>query len=211
MAIIWRKLGLVEYLPILHNMREFIANVNPFTQEEIWLLEHLPIFTLGQAGKFEHILQRTDIPIIQTERGGQVTYHATGQLVGYMMLNLKQRGFSPRTLVNLIEQSIINLLNEYQIVAHTKDKAPGIYVAGKKIASIGLRIRSGWSFHGFALNVDMDLTPFLYINPCGYAGLQMTQMVAETSSKFTINDIMDKLQNIMQHNLDLEQIKQNYQ
>jgi len=184
-------------------MQEFINTTNNLQNEEIWLLEHSPVFTNGQAGKSEHILKVTDIPIIKTERGGQITYHAPGQLVGYMMLNLKKRNLSPRTLVNLVEQSISKLLSLYQIPSYTKDKAPGIYVNGKKIASIGFRIRRGWSFHGFALNVNMDLTPFTYINPCGYAGLQMTQIVDETKQNITIEQVSYSLRNIINEQLNL--------
>jgi len=184
-------------------MQEFINTTNNLQNEEIWLLEHSPVFTNGQAGKSEHILKVTDIPIIKTERGGQITYHAPGQLVGYMMLNLKKRNLSPRTLVNLVEQSISKLLSLYQMPSYTKDKAPGIYVNGKKIASIGFRIRRGWSFHGFALNVNMDLTPFTYINPCGYAGLQMTQIVDETKQNITIEQVSYSLRNIINEQLNL--------
>jgi len=170
------ELGIIPYQIAHQKMLDFIANANSQTLEEIWLLEHPSVFTLGQAGKSEHILNAGDIPVINTERGGQVTYHGPGQLVGYLLLNLKARKLSPRKLVTITEQIIIQLLAGYQITAITKENAPGVYVDAAKIASLGFRIRKGWSFHGFALNVQMDLEPFSRINPCGYAGLKMTQM-----------------------------------
>jgi len=198
--LIWRELGLNAYEPIWAKMRQFVANANAQTVEEIWLLEHERIFTLGQAGKREHILNAGDIPVIQTERGGQVTYHGQGQLVVYFMLDLKRRHLSVRDLVSLLENAVIELLAQYQIAAFSKKDAPGIYVDHKKIASLGLRIRRGWSFHGLALNVKMDLEPFLRINPCGYQGLQMTQ-IAEFVPQIDLKDVSLKLQTIFNNHL----------
>lgn len=145
------------------------------TKDEIWVVEHPPVYTLGRNGKREHILQSTDIPIIKVDRGGQVTYHGPGQLVVYILLDLHRRNFGIRQLVTLIENSIVQLLAEYNVIAYSDRKAPGVYVEKKKIAALGLRVSKGCTTHGLSLNVDMDLTPFQYINPCGYQGLEVTQ------------------------------------
>lgn len=157
-------------------MQEFTAQRGPDTPDELWLLQHPPVFTLGLAGKREHILQITDIPIIPIDRGGQVTYHGPGQVVAYVLLDLKRRSYGVRELVLRLEQSVIDLLNDYGVTAQRRAKAPGVYVEQRKIAALGLRIKRGCSYHGLALNVDMDLKPFQYINPCGYEGLEVTQM-----------------------------------
>ncbi len=171
-----RELGLVEYLPTWQAMQHFTNSRGPQTADEVWLLQHLPVFTQGQAGRAEHLLLPGDIPVVQADRGGQVTYHGPGQLVGYLLLDVRRLGFGVRELVNRIEHSLIDLLAGYGVEAAAKPDAPGVYVDGAKIASLGLRIRNGRSFHGLALNVDMDLEPFQRINPCGYAGLKMTQL-----------------------------------
>ena len=171
-----RELGLVEYLPTWQAMQHFTNNRGAQTADEVWLLQHPPVFTQGQAGKAEHLLLPGDIPVVQADRGGQVTYHGPGQLVGYLMLDVRRLGFGVRELVNRIERSLVDLLASYGVEAAAKPDAPGVYVDGAKIASLGLRIRNGRSFHGLALNVDMDLEPFGRINPCGYAGLKMTQL-----------------------------------
>ena len=176
--LIVKHLGRVAYEPTWRAMQDFTAQRGPDTPDEIWLLEHPPVFTLGLAGKREHILQATDIPIIPIDRGGQVTYHGPGQIVAYLLLDLKRRGYGVRELVNRMEQAIIDLLAEFDIEGKRRDKAPGVYVDEKKIAALGLRIKHGMSYHGLALNVDMDLTPFSYINPCGYEGLEVTQLRA---------------------------------
>ncbi|MFD2112364.1 lipoyl(octanoyl) transferase LipB [Thiorhodococcus fuscus] len=157
-------------------MRRFTDDRDRETLDEIWLLEHPPVFTLGQAGRREHLLDPGDIPVIQVDRGGQVTYHGPGQLVAYLLLDLRRIGFGVKRLVNLLEESVIDLLDTYGIHAARRQDAPGVYVAGAKIASLGLRVRNGCSYHGLALNVAMDLEPFRRINPCGYAGLAMTQV-----------------------------------
>mgnify|MGYP003121785650 FL=1 len=171
-----RELGLVDYPVAWQAMQRFTNERQPDTVDEIWLLQHPRVFTQGQAGKAEHLLLPGDIPVIQADRGGQVTYHGPGQLVCYLMLDVRRLGFGVRELVSRIEQSLIDLLASYDVQALAKPDAPGVYVHGAKIASLGLRIRNGRSFHGLALNVDMDLEPFGRINPCGYAGMAMTQL-----------------------------------
>jgi lipoyl(octanoyl) transferase len=171
-----RELGLVDYEPTWHAMQRFTAERGRETADEVWLVQHSPVFTQGQAGKAEHLLLPGNIPVVQVDRGGQVTYHGPGQLVAYLMLDVRRLGFGVRDLVTRIERSLIALLDSYGVTAAAKPDAPGVYVDGAKIASLGLRIRNGFSFHGLALNVDMDLEPFRRINPCGYAGLAMTQL-----------------------------------
>ncbi|HIF6284474.1 TPA: lipoyl(octanoyl) transferase LipB [Enterobacter asburiae] len=174
--ILVRHLGLQPYEPVSRAMHDFTDSRDDSTQDEIWLVEHLPVFTQGQAGKAEHLLMTGDIPVIQSDRGGQVTYHGPGQQVMYVLLNLKRRKLGVRELVTLLEQTVVNTLAEYGIDAHPRADAPGVYVGEMKICSLGLRIRKGCSFHGLALNINMDLAPFQRINPCGYAGMEMTQM-----------------------------------
>ncbi|HBV38557.1 MAG TPA: octanoyltransferase [Erwinia sp.] len=173
-----RQLGLQPWAPVSQAMHDFTHQRSAETPDEIWLVEHLPVFTQGQAGKAEHLLMPGDIPVMQSDRGGQVTYHGPGQQVMYVLVNLKRRKTGVRDLVTAIEQTVIATLAHYDIEAAARADAPGVYVDGKKICSLGLRIRNGNSFHGLALNVDMDLAPFLRINPCGYAGLEMTQIAA---------------------------------
>ena len=170
-----RQLGQVDYTPTWHAMQDFTAQRDAATADEIWLLQHPPIFTLGQAGKPEHVLHPGAIPLLRIDRGGQVTYHGPGQLVAYVLVDLKRHGLGVRGLVNHMEQAVIDLLAEYGIDAQRKADAPGVYVQGAKIAALGLRIRHGCSYHGLALNVDMDLRPFSQINPCGYPGMAVTQ------------------------------------
>ena len=174
--ILVRHLGLQPYEPVSQAMHDFTDRRDDTTPDEIWLVEHLPVFTQGQAGKAEHLLMTGDIPVIQSDRGGQVTYHGPGQQVMYVLLNLKRRKLGVRELVTLLEQTVVNTLAEYGIDAHPRADAPGVYVGEMKICSLGLRIRKGCSFHGLALNINMDLAPFQRINPCGYAGMEMTQM-----------------------------------
>lgn len=173
-----RHLGRQDYETVWHAMQHYTDNRDEHTPDELWLVEHSPVFTQGQAGKAEHILNPGNIPVIQVDRGGQVTYHGPGQLVAYPLLDIKRRKVGVRQLVTEIEQSLVDLLKGYGIDAYAKADAPGVYVDERKIASLGLRIRKGCSFHGLALNVDMDLEPFLRINPCGYAGLEMVQCKA---------------------------------
>jgi lipoyl(octanoyl) transferase len=171
-----RDLGLADYEPTWQAMKRFTDGRTRETADEVWLVQHPPVFTQGQSGKPEHLLLPGDIPVVQVDRGGQVTYHGPGQLVAYLLLDVRRLGFGVRELVTRIERSLIDLLAGYGVDAAAKADAPGVYVDGAKIASLGLRIRNGCSFHGLALNVDMDLDPFKRINPCGYAGLAMTQL-----------------------------------
>lgn len=171
-----RHLGLQQYQPIWQAMQQFTDERNEDTEDEVWLVQHQPVFTLGKAGKPEHLLNTGDIPVVKVDRGGQVTYHAPGQLVVYLMLDLKRLKLGIRELVTKFENSIINTLSKYEIKASAKKDAPGVYVDDKKIAALGLRVRRGCCFHGIALNVDMDLEPFARINPCGYRGLEITQL-----------------------------------
>ena len=171
-----RHLGRRPYQPVWDAMKAFTDSRTSETPDEFWVVEHDPVYTQGQAGKAEHLLLPGDIPVVQADRGGQVTYHGPGQLVAYLLLDVRKLGFGVRDLVSRMEQCLIELLASYGVTAVAKPDAPGVYVNGAKIASLGLRIRHGCSFHGLALNVDMDLEPFRRINPCGYAGLAMTQL-----------------------------------
>ena len=173
-----RELGQLDYERTWLAMQRFTDERKLVldTQDEVWLVQHPPVFTQGQAGKAEHLLLPGDIPVVKSDRGGQVTYHGPGQLVAYLMLDVRRLGYGVRELVTRMEQCLIDLLASYGVSAAAKADAPGVYVDGAKIASLGLRIRNGCSFHGLALNVDMDLEPFRRINPCGYAGLAMTQL-----------------------------------
>lgn len=199
--IIFKQLGLQDYQTILHAMKQFTHTRDVDTVDEIWLLEHLPVFTQGQAGKAEHILNPHHIPIVQSDRGGQVTYHGPGQLVAYCLLDIERLGIHVRELVTRIEQSIVSLLAELHIDAHADPKAPGVYVDTAKIASIGLRVHKGRTYHGLSLNVAMDVTPFSYINPCGYAGQRVTtiqQQVGAQDLSFIANLLTKWLQHYFQ-------------
>lgn len=171
-----RQLGVVPYIPAWQAMQRFTQERNAETPDEIWLLEHPPVFTQGQAGKAEHILQPGGIPVVQVDRGGQVTYHGPGQLMAYLLVDIARKKTGVRDLVSAIENALVDALAGWGIVAAPRPDAPGVYVEGCKIASLGLRIRRGCSFHGLALNVAMDMAPFSRINPCGYAGLAMVQV-----------------------------------
>jgi lipoyl(octanoyl) transferase len=175
-----RDFGLQPYTDIWQAMSRFTDTRDDSTIDELWLVEHTPVYTQGQAGKPEHVLQTTDIPIVKSDRGGQVTYHGPGQLILYPLINLRRRGLGVRDMVTLLEELVIQWLAQYRINAYAKADAPGVYVSvggnDAKIASLGLRIRRGCSFHGVGININMDLTPFQNINPCGYEGLAMTQM-----------------------------------
>lgn len=173
-----RQLGLRPYAETFEAMREFTQSRGAETPDEIWFLEHPPVFTQGQAGKPEHLLLPGDIPVVQSDRGGQVTYHGPGQTVVYFLIDLQRRGYGIRSLVTRLEDAIIATLAGYGIEAAAKREAPGVYVNGDKIASLGLRVRSARTYHGLSLNVKMDMEPFQRINPCGYQGLQMTQVSA---------------------------------
>lgn len=192
MTVKTKHLGVTDYVETFSEMKTFTAARDDTTPDEIWLTQHHPVFTQGQAGKPEHILQHQEIPIVQSDRGGQVTYHGPGQLVLYMLVDIKRAKLGIRQMVSLIENSIIDTLSELHIAAKADPEAPGVYVDGKKIASLGLRVRQGRTYHGLALNIDMDLAPFQYINPCGYQGLQMTQ-VSELTKTFDSETIEQSL------------------
>jgi lipoyl(octanoyl) transferase len=175
-----RHLGLMDYETVWPAMQAFTDNRDEHTPDEIWLVEHPPVFTQGQAGKAEHILAAGDIPVVQVDRGGQVTYHGPGQIVAYTLIDLRRLELGVRALVAALEQAIINVLDSYGVSSDRLEGAPGIYVEGVKIASLGLRVRKGRSFHGLAFNVDMDLEPFQRINPCGLLNMQVTHLAAFT-------------------------------
>ncbi|WP_456380056.1 lipoyl(octanoyl) transferase LipB [Thiolapillus sp.] len=174
--VLMRQLGLRDYEQTWREMRAFTNQRTPQTPSEIWLLEHYPVFTQGQAGKAEHVLDPGAIPVVHSDRGGQVTYHGPGQLLLYLLLDLKAINKGIRGLVSCMEEAVIQLLAHHGIEAAARRDAPGVYVGEEKIAALGLRVRKGYTYHGLALNLDMDLTPFGYINPCGHAGQQVTRL-----------------------------------
>ncbi len=187
-----RRLGRQPYPPVWQAMRAFTDGRDATTTDELWLLQHDPVFTLGQAGKWEHVLAAGEIPVIPVDRGGQVTYHGPGQIVAYPLLDLRRLGLGVRELVHRIEQAIIDTLDVWNVVAARRDGAPGVYVGGAKIAALGLRVRRGCSFHGLAFNVAMDLEPFHRINPCGYQGLAVTQL-SDLGGPSRLADVEDVL------------------
>ena len=198
--MIVKTLGRVDYEPAWRAMQAFTTARNGQTEDELWLCEHPPVFTLGLAGQAEHLLRDIGIPLVQTDRGGQITYHGPGQLVCYLLLDLKRRGLTVKTLVQRMEQAVIELLAGYGVAAERRAGAPGVYVAGAKIAALGLKIRNGCSYHGLALNVAMDLTPFAAINPCGYPGLTVTQLatfVADVDPAAVGVKLVDKLRELL--------------
>lgn len=188
-----RHLGEVDYLQTWQKMQEFTDARQGDTVDELWFLQHPPVYTLGKNGKLEHLLNPANIPVIHSDRGGQVTYHGPGQIVVYMLLDLKRQKIGVRDLVNLIEQSIIELLASYDVASCARRDAPGVYVNDAKIAALGLRVRKGCSFHGLALNVDMDLEPFNGINPCGYEGMSVTHLKA-FANDVKMAEVVDNLQ-----------------
>lgn len=201
MNLVVRRLGKVEYLPTWQAMRDFTARRDAGTPDEIWLLEHPPVYTLGLAGKPEHLLRATEIPLVATDRGGQITYHGPGQIVAYLLLDLQRRGIGVKALVQAMEQAVIDLLAEYGVAGARREKAPGVYVGEAKIAALGLKVKSGGSYHGLALNVDMDLAPFAAINPCGYEGLRVTQ-ARDLGIGEDVEVLGDKLVRCLQEILD---------
>ncbi len=174
-TLIIRNLGTQPYEPVWHAMQAFTDKRDETTADELWVVEHDPVFTQGQAGKEEHLLAPGNIPVIQVDRGGQVTYHGPGQVVIYFLLDIRRLKYGVRQLVNRIEQTVVDMLADYQVEAAARRDAPGVYVSGDKVCSLGLRIRKGCSFHGLALNVNMDMEPFARINPCGLTGIKMVQ------------------------------------
>ena len=194
-------LGMADYEPTFRAMEAFTEARNEYTEDELWLVEHPPVFTQGMAGKSEHLLGHSEIPVVQVDRGGQITYHGPGQLVVYTLIDFKRRRISVRELVSRLENSIIATLAEYGIAAAADPKRPGVYVEGRKIASLGLRIKRGAVYHGLALNIDMDLHPFLQINPCGYAGMEMTQMADLLQPVPSVAEVGAKLARHLQQQL----------
>jgi lipoyl(octanoyl) transferase len=186
-----RRLGLMDYEPVWRAMQRFTDQRDENTADELWLVEHPPVFTQGQAGRAEHILAPGDIPVIQVDRGGQVTYHGPGQIVAYPLIDIVRSEMGVRQLVTGIEQTIIDVLNSYDVDAQLQKGAPGVYIDGVKIASLGLRIRRGKSFHGLSFNIDMDLEPFQRINPCGFEGLRVTNLSA--LAEVTMHDVEERL------------------
>ena len=182
----FKSLGVSNYLETLVSMKAQLQA--EYFQNEIWLLEHPPVFTLGTAADNQHVLDAKDIPVIQSDRGGEVTYHGPGQLVIYFMIDIRKNELGPKSLVKTLQEFTKSLLANYSIESNFIEGAPGVYVDGKKIASIGLRISKGKTYHGISINVDMDLTPFSYINPCGYAGLEVTQ-IKDFKKDITIKDV----------------------
>ena len=203
-GVIVRQLGRQPYEPIFEAMKRFTDERDQNTQDEIWLVEHDAVFTQGQAGKAEHILMPGDIPVIQVDRGGQVTYHGPGQQVIYLMLNIKRRKLGVRHLVSAMEEAVVGLLEKYGVTAYPKPDAPGVYVDEKKVCSLGLRIRNGCSFHGLALNVNMDLSPFQRINPCGYAGMEMID-TARLNGPTTLETAGNELTHLLLEALSIAQ------
>lgn len=205
-TIIFRQLGLQPYEKVFQAMHTFTARRTRSTLDEVWFVQHYPVFTQGQAGKSEHILIPGNIPVIQSDRGGQATYHGPGQQVMYVMSDLKRRDVSVRKLITEIENTVMNTLTHFRIKSNVRLDAPGVYVRAKKICSLGLRIRNGKSFHGLALNVAMDLTPFQSINPCGYVGMQMVQ-ISSLVSNVCIEDVQPILMQEFVHLLRYKSIE----
>ena len=188
-----REKGLRDYTSTWKEMISFTENRNIDTPDELWMLEHNSVFTQGLSGKPEHLLKATQIPIIQSDRGGQITYHAPGQLIIYCLIDIKRLGIGIKKMVSIIEQSLIEFLSTYDIKAHTLKGAPGVYVNGSKIAALGLKVKQGRTYHGLSLNIDMDLSPYKLINPCGYSDLKVTQMCNLTDNMLSISDIQQEL------------------
>ncbi|MGI9949808.1 lipoyl(octanoyl) transferase LipB [Vibrio hyugaensis] len=204
--LVVRRLGRQDYEPVWKAMHEFTDQRTDDTPDEVWLVEHNPVFTQGQAGKAEHLINTGNIPVVQSDRGGQVTYHGPGQLVAYFLINLRRKKLGVRDLVTHIENLVINTLKAYNIESAARPDAPGVYVDSKKICSLGLRIRKGCSFHGLALNVNMDLGPFLRINPCGYEGMEMVQ-VSQVGGPEYIEVVEKQLIQELVTLLDYEQVE----
>ncbi len=183
-----KRLGLCDYVPVWGEMQAFTQRRDQHTADQLWLLQHRPVFTLGMNGKREHLLAPGDIPVVDVDRGGQVTYHAPGQLLAYVLLDLRRLGLGVRGLVDALEQSLIDWLRFHSIVATARADAPGVYVDGAKLAAVGLRVKRGCSYHGLAVNVDMDLMPFNRINPCGHEGMRVTQL-RELGINLTVDEV----------------------
>jgi lipoyl(octanoyl) transferase len=195
-----KSLGLLEYQLTWDAMKKFTAERDGGTRDEIWLVQHPPVYTQGQAGRPEHLLHSTNIPVIKIDRGGQITYHGPGQIVAYVLFDMRRWKIGVRELVRLMEQAVIDLLAEYGVTAQGSEEAPGVYVDGAKIAALGLKIKNGCCYHGLSFNVDMDLAPFANINPCGYAGLRVTQ-ACELGIAVPINELQAELAQNLVHGL----------
>lgn len=197
--ILIRQFGLQEYMNVYKHMVEYTDQRDETSADEIWCLEHEPVFTLGLAGKIEHVLDAGDIPVHQVDRGGQVTYHGPGQLVIYPLFDLKRKGLSIRRFVSLLEQSVAGFLSEFSLEAVLRPGAPGVYVDDKKIAALGIRVRRGCCYHGVSINVCMDLSPFYRINPCGFPGLEVTQL-ADLGTRLSVDEAREKfLPHLLNH------------
>ena len=196
-----KDLGMQDYVETYNAMREFNDQRQATTNDQIWLLEHLPVYTLGLSGKEEHLLNTKQIPVIKTDRGGQVTYHGPGQLIAYLLIDLNKRSYSIKKLVSLMEQSIINYLQDCGVVAERKVNAPGVYINEEKIAALGVRVRKGGTYHGLAINIDMDLEPFDGIDPCGYIGMKCTQLSNHVNN-ITLQDVKNNLPKYLLKYLD---------
>ncbi len=201
MTIAVKRLGRVDYAPVFAQMQAYTAARTAESPDELWIVEHPPVYTLGQAGKPEHILRDVGIPLVKIDRGGQVTYHGPGQVVIYLLLDLSRLKIKVRELVTAIEQAVIDLLADYGVTAERRDGAPGVYVGDAKIAALGLRIRNGCSYHGVSLNVDMDLAPFEAINPCGYPGLKVIQ-TKDLNIPLTAHEAGERLSDHLLRQLD---------
>lgn len=201
--MIVRELGIVEFQPTFDAMQAFTAQRENSTEDELWLLEHKPIFTQGLNGKAEHIFDTHDIPVVQTDRGGQVTYHGPGQLIAYTLFDLKRLNIGVRAMVSQLEDSMISLLDDLGIKARARSDAPGVYVDDCKIASLGLRVKRGACYHGLSLNVDMDLTPFSYINPCGLQGMEMIDL-KKLNINITMEEIKQQYASELKHRMQKE-------
>lgn len=200
MSLLIRYLGLCEYQGCYRQMVEFTQHRSGETRDEIWFLQHPPVYTLGLAGKTEHLLDPGDIPVVRTDRGGQVTYHGPGQLLVYLLVDLKRRRLGIKSLVQVIEQTVLDLLADLGLPGERRPRAPGVYIDGRKIAALGIRVRNSCSYHGFSLNVDLDLTPYQGINPCGYPGLQTTRL-KDYGVAMDVRQVAQALQPLLLKNL----------
>jgi lipoyl(octanoyl) transferase len=194
------NLGLQDYTRTWDAMKNFTQARDANTEDELWIVEHPSVFTQGISGKDEHLLENSDIPVVSTDRGGQITYHGPGQLIVYCLIDLKRLGIGVKKMVSLIEVSIMDLLAKHQIESHTKTGAPGVYVDGAKIAALGLKIKNGRTYHGLSLNVAMELSAFAQINPCGYQGLKVTQM-CDLTDNISLESIANELTQILSNHV----------
>ena len=207
MTVIVRHLGMQDYQETWQRMQAFNAGRQSDTSDEIWLLQHPPVYTLGLNGKEEHVLDAGDIPLVKTDRGGQVTYHGPGQLIAYLLFDVRRNQLGIRQMVTKLEQAVIDLLADAGVEAYAKKEAPGVYVAESKIAALGLRVKQGGTYHGLSLNVDMDLAPFKNINPCGYPGLSVVNM-SDLGLGYTIRQVSELLLKQLCMQFDIQQIRE---